>query len=87
MDAVSQGALLANSSHVLFYSLIVRLLYFFPSEADGGVHSLEVPRSSWSLQKPTPHLGVKACCRTAEAGVGGGCLALLARSVGRELGG
>lgn len=30
MDAVSQGALLANSSHVLLYSLIVRLLYFFP---------------------------------------------------------
>lgn len=32
MDAVSQGTLLANSSHMLLYSLIVWLLYFFPEE-------------------------------------------------------
>lgn len=32
MDAVSQGTLLANSSHMLLYSLIVWLLYIFPKE-------------------------------------------------------
>ena len=32
MDAVSQGTLLANSSHMLLYSLIVWLPHFFPME-------------------------------------------------------
>lgn len=33
MDAVSQGLLLANSSHMLLYSRIVWLLYFFSQRA------------------------------------------------------
>lgn len=63
MDAVSQGTLPAKSSQMLLYSLIVWLLHFvvfFPKELSRWMGALDVPMSTPSPRRSTPHLSVKA---------------------------
>lgn len=89
MDAVSQGMLLANSSHMLLYSVIVWLLYFFPKELSrwmgalpGCTHEHAEPYKIHAVPRVKALTGLGKA-RGAESWEGP---ALLAASVGREMG-
>lgn len=90
MDAVSQGMLLANSSHMLLYSVIVWLLYFFfPKELSrwmgalpGCTHEQAEPYKIHAMPRVKALTGLGKA-RGAQSWEGP---ALLAASAGRETG-